>query len=645
MERHEFQAETKQLLDLMIHSIYSNKDIFLRELISNSSDALDKLRHEALSNEALKEFVTHPEIRIEIDKDNHTLTVSDNGIGMSRDEVVDYVGTIAKSGTREFLQKLRDQQKQSDGQLIGQFGVGLYASFMVASQIDLVTRRAGESTATRWSSCGDGTYTLEETSRDIPGTSITLHLKPADSEEDVVDYTTEWKLREIVRKYSDYVSYPIVMKTEHREIERDEKGLPVEGAEEKVTWQDETLNSMKAIWLRADNEVSDEEYNEFYKHISHDWQEPLRRIRFKAEGTLEFRGLLFIPSHAPFEMFMRDRQRGIQLYIKRVFIMSDCEELIPEYLRFVKGVVDSEDLSLNISREILQQSRHIRVIHKHIVNKVLDDLRQMKENDRESYLKFWQEFGQTLKEGLYHDHDNREKILDLALFETSKSDGQFISLREYCDRMVEGQKKIYFIAGRSKENLVSAPQLEAYTDKGYEVLYLADPVDHLWTGWVTNYQEHPLQSVSEGDAEIEDAQEDSADAKAEKEKQSEELQPLLEQLQSCLEEHVKEVRISHRLTRSPACLVGEKGDMTPLMEELMRASGQEVPVVKRILELNPEHPVVRKLLNLKQSDGDVDWSTYAVVLYGQALLAEGQVPPNPGEFADKLAGLMASALN
>jgi len=645
METHEFQTETRQLLDLMIHSIYSNRDIFLRELISNSSDALDRLRIEALTNEKVKNLAGEPEIRIETDKQARTLTVTDNGIGMSRQEIIEYIGTIARSGTREFLKILKESKDRVvPAELIGQFGVGLYSCFMVADKVAILTRRAGEEKGTSWESSGEETYTLEEVEKDSIGTSITLHLKPEDPEDGLPDYTSEWKIREIVKKYSDYVSHPIRMKVERTEVERDGEGKPKEGAEEKTVVHDETLNSMKAIWIRPPKEVKEEEYNEFYKHISHDWNDPLDRIVFKAEGLLEFRALLFIPSKAPFDLFMRESIHGIHLYIKRVFIMNDCKELIPEYLRFVRGVVDSEDLSLNISREILQQNRQIRMIRKNLVSRVLEYLKETKEKDFEKYETFWGEFGKVLKEGLFQDIENREKILPLVLFPSTNDPEKLTPLSLYIERMKKDQDAIYYITGKSREAVENSPHMEAFRNQGCEVLLLTDPVDELWTQSVSEFEKKPFKSIGKGVIDL-GTEEERKKSREEREEKEKEFKSLLDFLKGKLEEHVKEVRLSSRLSSSPVCLVGETADMTPQMEELLRASGQEIPRQKRILEVNPSHPILKALQEkFEENKEDPDLGEYAEVLYGQALLAEGSQPPDPGGFSRSISELMKKAL-
>lgn len=637
VETRQFQAEARQLLDLMIHSVYSNRDIFLRELISNASDALDRLRFEAIAHPELLPEGTELRILIETDPEARTLTVHDNGIGMTREEVVEHIGTIAKSGTKEFLGALQ-QAKQGEvpPELIGQFGVGFYATFMVAGSVTLVTRKAGQPGAVRWESTGEGSYTLEDAVRDEPGTSITLHLKEADEEDALGDYTQEWKVREIVKKYSDFVAYPIQM-----DIERT-KPAEEEGGEETKTVERQTLNSMKAIWLRSPSGVSDEEYNEFYKHISHDWTEPLERIQASIEGTLMYRMLLFIPSQAPFDLYFREGRRGVQLYVKRVFIMDDCQDLLPEYLRFVKGVVDSEDLSLNISREILQQNRQIQRMRKGIVGKVLEALSAMKDKDEAKYRTFWQQFGPVLKEGAFQDHENRAKLLDLFLFDSTAGDER-TSLRAYAGRMKPGQDAIYYVTGRSRGAAEASPHIEAFREKGYEVLLLTDNVDEVWTQYAPEFDGKPLKSIARGDVELGSEEERKQAEETRKEKQ-EAHKSLLEALKKPLEDYVKDVRFSARLTESPACIVGDMSDMSPQLEQILRAAGQEAPAVKRILELNPAHPILDKLQGIHDADaGDPRIGEYARLLYGQAVLAEGQQPPDPAAFSRLVAKLMVDA--
>ena len=643
--KHAFQAEVQQLLDLMIHSLYSNKDIFLRELISNSSDALDKLRFESLTQtEALPEKELH--IFLEVDPKSRTLTVHDNGIGMSRQEVTDHIGTIARSGTKEFL-KLAQEQKQQKltPELIGQFGVGFYSTFMVASRVTVVTRRFGEERATRWESDGGSGYTLDDAERGEPGTSVTLHLKPEDTEDGLKDYASEYVLKSIVRKYSNFVAYPIRMKVERKEIERDEQGKPKEGAEEKTVVQEETLNSMKAIWTRAKSEVTEDEYKEFYKHISHDWNEPLETISAKLEGNFEAQALLFIPSKAPFDLYSRDMaHKGIQLYVKRVFIMDDCKELMPEYLRFVRGVVDAEGLSLNVSREILQQDRQIKAIRSFLVKKIQETLKEMLEKRKEKYLTFWAEFGPVLKQGLLDWEEKQERLLPLLLCQSSHHEKDLTTLQEYVNRMKVGQDAIYFLTGSSREMVERSPHLEAFRDKGYEVLYLTDPVDEVWVERAAPFEEKKFQSVGKGEVELgsEDEKKKAEEERKEKEKS---FKDLMSCLKSHLEEDIKEVRLSSRLTSSAVCLVGEAHDMSPQLEQMMRRMGQSVPKSKRILELNASHPLLPKLQSLFEQDAAApELKDYARLLHGQALLAEGSPLADPAGFSKMVADLMAKAI-
>ena len=643
-EKHTFQAEVQQLLDLMIHSLYSNKDIFLRELISNSSDALDKLRFESLTSElALPEKELH--IFLEVDKGNRILTVHDNGIGMSRHEIVEHIGTIARSGTKEFLKAVRERNSSNlPPELIGQFGVCFYSTFMVADKVSILSRRAGEEKATLWESDGGGGYVLQTVERPEAGTSVTLKLKPEDSEDGLKDYTSEHVLRSIVRKYSNFVSYPIRMKVERTEVERDENGKKKEGAKETIVVQEETLNSMKAIWTRPKSEVSDEEYKEFYKHISHDWSDPLETISAKLEGNFEAQALLFIPSKAPFDLYSRDMaHRGIQLYVKRVFIMDDCKELMPEYLRFIKGVVDSEGLSLNVSREILQQDRQIKAIRNFLVKKVFDTLKEMLDKRREHYLTFWKEFGPVLKQGLLDWEEKQERLLPLLLLESSHHETDLTTLSDYVSRMKEGQEFIYFLTGTSRELVERSPHLEAFKEKNFEVLYLIDPVDEVWTDRVAPFEGKKFQSVGKGEVEL-GSEEDKKKSEEVRQEKQKAFKDLMECLKSYLQEDVKEVRLSTRLTASAACLVGEAHDMTPQLEQMMRRMGQPVPRLKRILELNPSHPLLGKLQSLfAQDPKSTELKDYAVLLHGQALLAEGSPLADPAGFSKLVADLMVKA--
>jgi molecular chaperone HtpG len=640
VEQLEFQAEARQLLDLLVHSVYSDKDSFLRELISNASDALDKLRIEAFRNKDLDVDTSDLHIEIEADKDARTLTVRDNGIGMTRAEVVDLIGTLAKSGTAELRQQLREAKNAAvSEELIGQFGIGFYSSFMVADKVELLTHKAGESEATKWESSGDGTYTIASVEDAPQGTSVTLHLKPEDAEDALHDYTSEWKIRTLVKKYSDFIAWPIRMEVETRTPSSEE------GGEETVTTEIETLNSMKALWARPKDEVSDEEYKEFYKHIGHAWDEPLEVISMKAEGTFEYQALLFIPSHAPFDLYEPDAAIGVQLYVKRVFIMGDCDQLIPRYLRFIKGVVDAQDLSLNVSREMLQQDRQINAIRRRLTKKVLSTIKELQSERPDDYRTFWAQFGKVLKEGLMRDFDNQETLLQISSFSSTHSDDELTTLAEYVERMKEGQQQIFYATGESREQILATPHLEAFKAKGYEVLLLTDTVDEIWLGSVTEFDGKPLQSVAKGDLDL-DTEEEKTAHEAERKEQEKDFADLLSWLTETLSEHVKEVRLSTRLTESPACLITDAFGITPTLARIYRATGQDVPVGKRTLELNPNHPLITGLQQAHKDRGDdatklAEVAETAELLYGTALLAEGGAPENPARFAELLAHRLA----
>lgn len=633
VETLEFEAEARQLLQLMVHSIYSNKDIFLRELISNASDALDKLRLESFRNKDLQVDTSDLHIDIEVDKEQRTLTVRDNGIGMSRDDVVHLIGTIAKSGTVEFLHKMKESKDAAASQdLIGQFGVGFYSSFMVADKVMLLTRRAGESQATRWESSGEGTYTIEPVDDAPQGTAVTLHLKPVDKEDNLFDYTDSWKIKEIVKRYSDFIAWPIKMEVERTDTDG------------KIAREIETLNSMKALWARSKNEVKEDEYKEFYKHISHDWNDPLEIISMKAEGAFEYQALLFLPSSAPLDLFMRDRKRGVQLYVKRVFIMDDCEALMPEYLRFVKGVVDAQDLSLNVSREILQQDRQIQIMRRRLVKKVLSTVQGMMTDNVDRYKTFWKEFGRVIKEGLLDDFENRDTILEVASFASTYHAEQLTTLRQYVERMKEGQQQIYYATGESRLIIESSPHMEAFRAKGFEVLLLTDPVDEMWVESVREFDGKRLQSIAKGQVDL-DTEEEKKTAERERDQQKKDFAALLSWMTTTLEEDVKEVRLSSRLTTSPACIVGDAHDVTPTLEKMYRAMGQDVPHIKRILELNPTHPLVSALRRAyDERKDDAGTAETAELLYGMALLAEGGELSDPSRFIRLLADRLTRTL-
>jgi molecular chaperone HtpG len=642
VEQLEFQAEARQLLDLLVHSVYSDKDSFLRELISNASDALDKLRIEAFQNKDLDVDTSDLHIEIEADEDARTLTIRDNGIGMTRAEVVDLIGTLAKSGTAELRQQLREAQTAKNTavseELIGQFGIGFYSTFMVADKVELLTRKAGESEATKWESSGDGTYTIETVDGENgapQGTSVTLHLKPEDKEDALHDYTSEWKIRTLVKKYSDFIAWPIRMEVEVRTPASED------GGEETVTIETQTLNSMKALWARPKDEVSDEEYKEFYKHIAHAWDDPLEVISMKAEGTFEYQALLFIPSRAPFDLYEPGADIGVQLYVKRVFIMGDCDELMPRYLRFIKGVVDAQDLSLNVSREILQQDRQINAIRRRLTKKVLSTIKDLQSERPEDYRTFWGQFGKVLKEGLMRDFDNQETLLQISSFASTHSDDELTTLAEYVERMKDGQQQIFYATGESRQQILNSPHLEAFKAKGYEVLLLTDTVDEIWLGSVTEFAGQPLQSVAKGEVDL-DTEEEKTAHEAERKEREKDFADLLTWLKETLSEHVKEVRLSTRLTESPACLITDAFGITPTLARMYRASGQDVPVEKRTLELNPDHPLVTGLQQAqKDRADDPSVAETAELLYGTALLAEGGTPEDPARFAELLAHRLA----
>jgi molecular chaperone HtpG len=642
METHAFQAETQKLLGLMIHSLYSNKEVFLRELISNASDALDRRRFQALRSPALQ---TESELGIELvaDRAARTLTIADNGIGMTRAELIEHLGTIARSGTLEFL-KTTNQGGDAAPDLIGQFGVGFYASFMVADEVEVVSRKAGEEAATRWISKGAGEYGLEDATRETAGTTIRLHLKAVDSDAGIADFCDEWVLRQVVRKYSDFVAYPIRLTlVEPATAEGDDAatgGLPTRRS------LDAPLNSMKAIWTRPESEVEASEFDEFYKHVTHDHTSPMLRVATSIEGTFEARALLFVPSRAPYDLYHRERRHnGVQLYVRRVFIMDECRELLPDWLRFVRGVVDAEDLSLNVSREMLQQDRQIQAIRKHLVKKVVERLKKLLQDDRETYEKFWAQFGPVVKEGLLDFGEDRERIFDLVLAPSSADETKLVSLAEYVERMPAGQDAIYFLAGPRLDVLRRSPHLEAFKEKGIEVLFFVDPVDEVWVGQgPVQYKEKTWQSIGHGEALLGDDAEKSK-KKEELEKREADLGGLLEALRSAIQADVKEVRLSGRLKASAACLVHEEGDLSPALEAMLRQAGQAIPERKPILELNPAHPVLERLSTRFAADPtDARIAGSARLLFGQAVLAEGGQLEDPSGFAELVNELMAQTL-
>lgn len=621
-----FQTEAKQLLHLMIHSLYSNREIFLRELISNAADAADKLRFEALADSALYEDAPDLGIQIDIDAEAKTIAITDNGIGMSRDDVIDHLGTIAKSGTSEFLQSLTGEQ-QKDSQLIGQFGVGFYSAFIVADKVTVETRRAGlpADQGVIWESEGEAEFTIEDTERAERGTRITLHLK-SDAEE----FADPWRIRTIVKKYSDHIALPVKMLEQVPPAAEDAE-------EEPPAPEYEVVNNATALWTRPRKDVSDEEYKEFYKHVSHDFADPLLWSHNRVEGKLEYSSLLYIPAKAPFDMWQRDANRGLKLYVQRTFIMDDAEQFLPMYLRFIKGVVDSNDLSLNVSREILQQDPAVDSMRSALTKRVLDMLSKMSKNEPEQYQSFWDEFGQVLKEGPAEDFGNREKIASLLRFSTTHANEatQNQSLQDYVERMNEGQDKIYYVAAENFNTAKSSPHLEVFRKKGIEVLVMYDRVDEWLVGHLNEFDGKSFQDVARGALDLGSL--DSEEDQAEQKKLEEENQPLVERAKAALEADVEEVRVTTRLTESPACLVVGEQDLAPQMRRILEAAGQEVPETKPIFELNPEHPLVQKLDAEPDEDRFVD---LARVLYEQAQLASGGQLEDPASYVHRLNKLL-----
>ncbi len=617
-----FQTEVKQLLHLMIHSLYSNKEIFLRELISNASDAADKMRFAAIADGALYEGDSDLAIRLAFDQEAKTLTISDNGIGMNRDDVIEHLGTIAKSGTAEFLQNLTGDQ-QKDSQLIGQFGVGFYSSFIVAKQVEVYTRKAGfdVSEGVHWVSAGEGEFSIEQVELPQRGTTIVLHLK-----DDETEFADGFRLRNLVRKYSDHISIPVVMEKQHF----GEEDAPAEAEEE-------TVNTATALWTKPRADVSAEEYQEFYKHVAHDFQDALNWSHNKVEGKLEYTSLLYLPSKAPFDMYQRDANRGLKLYVQRVFIMDEAEQFLPMYLRFIKGVVDSNDLSLNVSREILQKDPVIDSMRSALTKRVLDMLEKMAKKDADKYQQFWQEFGQVLKEGPAEDFANKEKIAKLLRFASTLDDSaeQNHSLTDYVARMQEGQDKIYYVVADSHNTAKNSPHLEIFRKKGIEVLLLSDRIDEWLMSHLMEFDGKQLQDVAKGDLDL-GAIEDEAD-KAAKEQQQEKLKDLVERVEKLLAEQVESVRVTNRLTDSPACLVVAEHEMGAQMRKLMEAAGQAMPSTKPTMELNPEHPLVTKLDQEADEDRFADLTQ---VLFDQALLAEGGQLQDPSAYVSRLNKLL-----
>jgi len=631
-----FQTEVKHLLHLMIHSLYSNKEIFLRELISNASDASDKLRFEALSNDGLYEGNSDLSIRVSFDTDAKTVTISDNGIGMTREEVQEHIGTIAKSGTKQFFEKLTGDDAK-DSELIGQFGVGFYASFIVADKVTLVTRKAGSEEAVLWESAGEGEYTLETVEKVGRGTDIILHLKDAETE-----FLNDYRLREIIKKFSDHISLPILMDKEIP-AETDEEGN--ETAPARI--EDETVNSASALWTQSKESLSDEDYNEFYKHVGHDFQDPLVHVHSKVEGTNEYTMLLYVPARAPFDMWDRDAKHGVKLYVRKVFIMDDADELMPRYLRFIRGVIDTDSLPLNVSREILQQSKKINVIKAGAVKKVLGLLENLAKNDKEKYATFWKEFGNVIKEGPIEDTKNKERIAKLMRFASTEADtdAQDVSLEDYIGRMKEDQDKIYYVTADSFTAAKNSPHLEIFRKKGIEVLLLSDRVDEWLVSHLNDFDGKVLQSVAKGQLDLDKF--DTEEDKKEQEEVSKDFESVVTQIKEVLGDKVSDVRISHRLTASPSCLVSEQDAMSLNMERIMKEAGQDMNMMgmggnnKPVFEINSEHVLVTKL---KEEQDDERFSALTGILFDQAILSEGGQLDDPADFVHNLNDLLQGLL-
>lgn len=625
-----FKTEVQKLLDLVIHSLYTKKEIFLRELISNASDAIDRLRFESLTDDTLLEGTSDWKIKITIDKEARTLKISDNGIGMDSDELEKNIGTIASSGTKNFVESMQGEKTTNDSQFIGQFGVGFYASFMVAEKVEIITRKAGkDQTAYSWISKGAGSYTIEESEKAQRGTDIILTIR-----DDNDEYLDEWRIKSCVREYSDYIAFPIVMDVTKTE-KVDDKDV------EKTV--EETINSMKAIWKKSKGEIKKEEYDKFYQHITHDFSAPMAEIHYHAEGTTEFKALLYIPEKAAMDLFLREGRRGVQLYVKNVFITDDCRDLLPDYLRFIRGVVDSSDLPLNVSREMLQDDAVIRKIQKSLVGKILSKLKEMKEKSPDKYVSFYKNFGLVVKEGIHSDFGNQDKIKELLLFSSSKTeDDKQVSLKEYVMRMPSAQKDIYYLTGENLSAISSSPHLDIFRKKDFEVLFFTDPVDEFMMQRLTEYDGKKLVPIDRGQLNLDADGDDKTDKKDKPTDDPGDLKELIDLLKDKLSDDVKTVRISHRLTDSVCCLVADDTDLNANMERIMKALNQDIPPTKRILEINADHPVIRKMKQILEADKqDARLADYAELLRDQALITEGSQIKNPGRFAKLLSNLMA----
>ena len=641
-ETRHFEAETKQLLDIMIHSLYTDKEIFLRELISNASDALDKLRFDSLTEPGLLDEGEELEIRIDPDSDKRLLTIHDNGTGMSRQEVIDNIGSIARSGTQEMLKALGKAGTESMPELIGRFGVGFYSAFMVADKVVLETRKAGKDAATHWESEADGTYTVSDGSRSSRGTSVTLHLKAVDRDGGLEDFTDEWTLSRAVQRYSNFIAYPIRHRVRREKRDTDEKGIVKPDGETTVVFEDKTLNSMKPIWTKAEPEVEEEEYNEFYKHIASDWKDPMLHLRVKAEGISEYESVLFVPADPPHDLYVWGADYGLQLYARRVMIMERCDSALPHFLRFVRGVVDSSDLPLNISRQALQENRHVKMIRKFLTRKILDKFASIQREDEDKYAEFWKKFGRALKEGVGMEADRKDRIVPLLMFESSADGEKLTTLADYVSRMKEGQESVYYITGESRSIVENSPVLEAFAKRDYEVLFLTDPVDEFLVERLPEFDGRKLRSAAKGEFDLDESSD--SEVKEERKAQKERYGDLLGLLGKHLEEHVKRVQLSTRLTASPACLTSDEDDMSPQMERMLRMAGPTPPKQKRILEINGSHEVVARLQERFDEDrSDPALKDFAELLYGYAMLAEGSEIEKPGPFNKALEGVMIRA--
>ena len=631
-EKMEFKAELKQVMDIIVHSLYSHKEIFLRELLSNASDAIAKIRFDALTDTALTEGDSDFKIVVTPDKDNNTITISDNGCGLTKEGLIENLGTIARSGTKAFIEKIKQAKEENAVDLIGQFGVGFYSSFMVANKVEVITKAAKEEKGVKWVSSGEDTFSIEEVEKESRGTDIILHLR-----EDATEYLDIYRIRSVIKKFSDFVEYPIILKyNEEKEVEG-EDGEKTKEIEPK----EEIANSQQAIWVRPRNEITEEEYEEFYKHISHDFEGPLKTIHYSAEGTQEFKALLFLPKRKPFDFFMQNSRKGIQLYVNRVFITEECEKLLPSYLEFVRGVVDSSDLPLNVSREMLQEDRQLASIRKAITSKIFSTLKDMLNNDYENYVKFWEEFGVILKSGISSDYANKDKIADLILCKSTRTEKDdeavdYVTLEQYVEAMPEDQKEIYYMIAESREMVENSPYMEQFKAKGYEVLVLTDPVDEIVVQGLGAYKEKTLKAIDRGELEVE------KETEAEKEQKEKDNKDIIAFIKETLGDDIKEVRISNRLKESPACVVGLEGQYGAQMEKMMKEMGADTMKREAVLEINPEHPAIEKIRKDLEAKSNEDvLKVYIKVIYDAALVAAGEKIKDPSSMLKSIADIIS----